>query len=65
MKAREVREMTTEELGERKEEFNKELLNLRYQVTIGQLENPRRLRTVKRILARIKTVLRERELGLR
>lgn len=62
MKTREIREMRDEELFEKKEELSKELLNLRHQAAIGQLENPKRIRTVKRILARINTIIREREL---
>lgn len=62
MKARELREMSDEELMDSQKEFNRELLNLRHQITTSQVENPKRIRTVKRILARIQTILREREL---
>ena len=44
---------------------NEELFNLRFQAATGQLENPGRIRSVKRDIARIYTVLRERELGIR
>jgi large subunit ribosomal protein L29 len=65
MRPKEIREMTDDELHEREEDLAKELLNLRHQAATQQLENPRRIRTVKRIVARIKTILHERELGKR
>jgi large subunit ribosomal protein L29 len=65
MKPKEIREMTDTELHEKQRELQKELLNLRHQAATQQLENPHRIRTVKKILARIKTILRERELGIR
>lgn len=64
MKAKELREMKQEELIETQKELVRELINLRHQVTIRQLENPKRIETVRRTLARIKTILRERELGI-
>lgn len=63
MKAQELREMSDEELMDSQKGFNRELLNLRHQITTHQVENPKRIRTVKRILSRIQTILRERELG--
>jgi large subunit ribosomal protein L29 len=62
MKASELRDMTNEELNERVNELKAELFNLRFQLATGQLENPMRIREVKRNIARIKTILREREL---
>jgi large subunit ribosomal protein L29 len=62
MKANKYREMTSEELEERLTEFKGELFNLRFQLATGQLENPMRIREVKRDIARVKTILREREL---
>ena len=62
MKASELREMTNEELNERVNELKAELFNLRFQLATGQLENPMRIREVKRDIARVKTILREREL---
>jgi large subunit ribosomal protein L29 len=62
--AGELRELTDEELTERIRESKEELFNLRFQTATGQLNNNRRLRTVRREIARIHTVLRERELGL-
>jgi large subunit ribosomal protein L29 len=60
----ELRELTEEELIERLREFKEELFNLRFQMATGQLTNNRRLRVVRREIARVYTVLRERELGL-
>jgi large subunit ribosomal protein L29 len=62
--AGELRELTDEELIERLREAKEELFNLRFQMATGQLDNNRRLRTVRREIARVYTVLRERELGL-
>ena len=60
----ELRELTDEELAERLRESKEELFNLRFQMATGQLDNNRRLRTVRHEIARIYTILRERELGL-
>ena len=62
--AYELREHNSEELTTRLREAKEELFNLRFQMATGQLTNNRRLRTVKRDIARIYTVIRERELGL-
>ena len=62
--ASELRELNAEELVARAREPKAELFNLRFQMATGQLDNNRRLRTVKHDIARIYTILRERELGL-
>jgi large subunit ribosomal protein L29 len=62
--ASELRELTEEELVLRLREAKEELFNLRFQMATGQLDNNRRLRTVRHDIARIYTVMRERELGL-
>ena len=62
--AAELRELTNEELVLRVREAKEELFNLRFQMATGQLDNNRRLRTVRHDIARIYTILRERELGL-
>ena len=62
--AAELRELTGEELAQRVRESKEELFNLRFQMATGQLENNRRLRVVRRDIARIYTIMRERELGL-
>jgi large subunit ribosomal protein L29 len=60
MKIKELREMSVEELGARKRELRQEMLNLRVQQQIGQLENPSRLRTLRREVARIETLITQR-----
>lgn len=62
MKAKEVRDLTTKELQKKVEDLKQELFNLRFQLATGQLDNPMRIRDVRRNIARVKTVLREREL---
>ena len=62
--AADLRELSDEELVLRVREAKEELFNLRFQMATGQLENNRRLRTVRHDIARIYTVMRERELGL-
>lgn len=62
--ASELRELSGDELATSLREAKEELFNLRFQMATGQLDNNRRLRTVRREIARIYTVLRERELGL-
>ena len=62
MKASEVREMTTEELESKLRDLKAELFNLRFQLTINQLDNPMRIKAVKKDMARIKTILHENEL---
>lgn len=61
MKANEVREMTTPELNSRLSELKSELFNLRFQHATNQLDNPMRIRFVKKDIARVKTILRQRE----
>ena len=61
MKANEIKDLTTTELEEKLAELKQELFNLRFQQATGQLENTARLKTVKKTIARIKTVLTERE----
>lgn len=63
MKATELRELPEEELRERLAEQKEELFNLRFQHVTGQLDNPHRMKQVKGEIARILTVLREREFG--
>ena len=62
--AADLRELSDEELVLRVREAKEELFNLRFQMATGQLDNNRRLRTVRHDIARIYTVMRERELGL-
>lgn len=65
MKARELQELrnqSSQELAGKIKDLKEELFNLRFQLATGQLENPLRIRQVKRSIAQIKTVLRESEL---
>jgi large subunit ribosomal protein L29 len=62
--ALELRGSSDEDLLSRLREAKQELFNLRFQVATGQLDNNRRLQTVRRDIARIYTVMRERELGI-
>ena len=62
--AAELRELTNEELVLRVREAKEELFNLRFQSATGQLDNHGRLRAVRKDIARIYTIMRERELGI-
>ena len=62
MKAKEVKEMTSEELANKLAELKSELFNLRFRQASGQLEGPISIRTCKRNIARINTEIRAREL---
>jgi large subunit ribosomal protein L29 len=65
LKAHELDDMTDIDLEAKLREAKEELFNLRFQAATGQLESHGRLRTVKKDIARIYTVVRERELGIR
>lgn len=62
MELKRMREMTDIELNAELEKMKKELFNLRFQHVTGQLENPVKMREVKRNIARVKTIIREKEL---
>ncbi len=62
MKMKEITEMTTSELNLKVESLKEELFNLRFRLATGQLDNPMVIKEVKRNIARVKTVIREREL---
>ena len=64
MKANDIRKLSTEELAKELNELKSELFKLRFQFATSQLENPIKLKDVKKDLARVKTVIRERELKL-
>jgi large subunit ribosomal protein L29 len=63
MTATELRELPDDELRLKLDESKEELFNLRFQVVTGQLDNPRRIKEVKREIARVLTVLRERDIA--
>ncbi|WMJ24176.1 50S ribosomal protein L29 [Paludicola sp. MB14-C6] len=63
MKANEIRDMSLVELNNKLAELKSELFNLRFQLAVNQLENPMRIKAVKKDIARIKTVIRANELN--
>ena len=63
MKANEIRDLTTAEIEQKVKSLKEELFNLRFQLATGQLENPARIREVRKGIARMKTVIRQREIG--
>ena len=63
MKVNEIRDMSAAELNQKVASLKEELFNLRFQLATGQLENPMRIREVKKTIARIKTVQRQQELN--
>lgn len=62
MKTTEIRDMTQNELSLKLDDLKKELFALRFQLAANQLDNPTRLKAVKKDIARIKTIIREQEL---
>ena len=62
MKVNEIREMSAEDMSQKLASLKEELFNLRFQLATGQLENTMRIKDVKKTIARIKTIQREREL---
>ena len=63
MKVKEIRELSTEEINKKLVETKEELFNLRFQQATGTLEKPSRIRDLRHTVARLKTVLREREIS--
>lgn len=63
MKATEIRSLSVEELNTKLADLKTELFNLRFQHAVNQLDNPLRLNEVKKDIARVKTVLKEKELA--
>jgi len=63
MDVRELRELPDDELRQELADHKEELFNLRFQAVTGQLDNPRRIKEVKREIARVLTVMREREIA--
>jgi large subunit ribosomal protein L29 len=64
MKVQEIRKMSDKDLNNRLSDLKDELFNLRFQLATGQLDNVMRIREVKRSIARVKTIQRQRELGM-
>lgn len=63
MKAKELKDLTVEELLKKKKDVKEEVFNLRFQHSTGQLENTARMKLVKRDVARIETIIKEKELN--
>lgn len=63
VKASALRELTKDELDQKYEELTEELFNLRFQLATSQIENAGRMRVVRRDIARVKTIQRERQLA--
>ncbi len=64
MKASELRNLTSAEIEQKVSGFKEELFNLRFQLATGQLDNPTRIRDVRKEIARAKTIIHERLLGI-
>ncbi|MEW9670169.1 50S ribosomal protein L29 [Ammoniphilus sp. CFH 90114] len=64
MKAKEYRNLTTAEIEQKISSLKEELFNLRFQLATGQLDNPSSIQKVRKDIAKAKTILRERELGI-
>ena len=62
MKTNEIRKLSTEEINKKIAESKEELFNLRMKQATGSLENPSRIRALRKTVARLKTILREREI---
>ena len=62
MKAKDIRNLTTTEIEKEIKEAKEQLFNLRFQLATGQLEEPANIRKVKKTIARLKTIVREREI---
>lgn len=62
LKAIKIRELTPQELNEKVVELKNELFNLRFQLATGQLENPMQIKAIKKDIARVKTILRQKEI---
>lgn len=63
MKNNDLRNLSTEELNKKLAEYKEELFNLRFSQATGNLEKPSRIRELRKLVARIKTIIRERELN--
>ena len=64
MKIQDIRDLSTQELEEKIKDLKEQLFNLRFQNATNQLDNPVRIASVKKDIARVKTVLKEKELGI-
>ncbi len=65
VKVKDIRQMSDGDLANKEKELKSELFNLRFQLATGQLDNPRAIGAVKKDIARVKTIIKERELAVR
>ena len=65
MKAEKIRNLTDEELSHQEREMNDQLFKLKFQLNMGQTESLKKIRGLRKDIARVKTILREQELGAR
>ena len=63
MNNKEIRDLTNEEIVKKIEEYKEELFNLRFSQATGNLEKPSRIKELRKLVARMKTIIRERELN--
>ncbi|MBI5190778.1 MAG: 50S ribosomal protein L29 [Nitrospirae bacterium] len=63
MKINEIRDLSAEEINVRLADLEKESFNLRFQLAMGDIENPMRIREVRKTIAKMHTILREKQLG--
>jgi large subunit ribosomal protein L29 len=63
LKAIKIKEMTPQELNDKVIELKNELFNLRFQLATGQLDNPMQIKSIKKDIARVKTILRDKEIN--
>lgn len=64
MKASDIRDLSADELGMKLGDLKKEAFNLKFQLAMGDIENPMRIREVRKTIAKIQTILKEKEAGL-
>ena len=62
MKAKDIRALTTDQMLEKEKQYKEELFNLLFQMATGQLENPMKIKEIRKDIAKAKTILREREI---
>lgn len=64
MKTKEIRQMSDDQLIKKESELKNELFNLRFQLATGQLDNPQKIKVIKRDIARVKTIITERAMKI-
>lgn len=64
LKTKEIRQMSDDQLVKKESELKNELFNLRFQLATGQLDNPQKIKVIKRDIARVKTIITERAMKI-